>query len=267
MSGMEPGWYRDPAPPNPAYPTTLRYWDGTGWTGQVKPASKREREAWHHELAAQRAQQAQQAWEHGLATGTVSAERLAEVAEASQRFATPDGQLLSGWWRRVGAVLLDGVIVGMVGVMASWPWLRQVGSAYRDFVDQLMQSARAGGATPDTSSFEAAVAHPLLMVALVLFAVQVVYNVGFLKAFSATPGKMALGIEVRLREAPGVLSWRTVLVRWFTQSMGGLFGLVPIVGLLGSVFSLLDCLWPLWDGRRQALHDKLAGTNVVRRVR
>jgi hypothetical protein len=40
--------------------------------------------------------------------------------------------------------------------------------------------------------------------------------------------------------------------------------LVPLVGLLGSVYSLLDDLWPLWDGRRQALHDKVARTNVVR---
>jgi uncharacterized RDD family membrane protein YckC len=27
--------------------------------------------------------------------------------------------------------------------------------------------------------------------------------------------------------------------------------------------SILDLLWPLWDDKRQALHDKIAGTNVV----
>jgi uncharacterized RDD family membrane protein YckC len=39
---------------------------------------------------------------------------------------------------------------------------------------------------------------------------------------------------------------------------------VPLVGLLSSLFSLFDVLWPLWDGNKQALHDKVAKTNVVR---
>ena len=40
----------------------------------------------------------------------------------------------------------------------------------------------------------------------------------------------------------------------------GLFRLVPFFGL----FTLLSGLWPLWDPRRQALHDKIAGSVVVR---
>ena len=38
-----------------------------------------------------------------------------------------------------------------------------------------------------------------------------------------------------------------------------------MLGLIGSLYSLLDGLWPLWDGRRQALHDQVARTQVVRR--
>ena len=30
-----------------------------------------------------------------------------------------------------------------------------------------------------------------------------------------------------------------------------------------SVANLLDVLWPLWDGKKQAIHDKVVGTNVV----
>jgi uncharacterized RDD family membrane protein YckC len=33
--------------------------------------------------------------------------------------------------------------------------------------------------------------------------------------------------------------------------------------LLTGSYWLLDNLWPLWDRKRQALHDKAAGTNVV----
>src|SRR3954462_921553 len=58
MMGEEAGWYRDPAPPNPAFPSTLRFWDGMQWTAQVKPAPKRQRLAWQTEDAEQRRAQA-----------------------------------------------------------------------------------------------------------------------------------------------------------------------------------------------------------------
>ena len=34
----------------------------------------------------------------------------------------------------------------------------------------------------------------------------------------------------------------------------------------GPLLILVDLLWPLWDARRQTLHDKIAGTVVLRRV-
>jgi uncharacterized RDD family membrane protein YckC len=40
-------------------------------------------------------------------------------------------------------------------------------------------------------------------------------------------------------------------------AMHTVFGFVPLL-------QLLDLLWPLWDDRRQTLHDKVTGTYVVR---
>jgi uncharacterized RDD family membrane protein YckC len=54
------------------------------------------------------------------------------------------------------------------------------------------------------------------------------------------------------------------MMRWIFQCGYTLLGLLPLVGALTSVYWLLDNLWPLWDGKRQALHDKVARTNVVR---
>ena len=55
------------------------------------------------------------------------------------------------------------------------------------------------------------------------------------------------------------------MLRWATQSaIPGLLGMVPFLGFLGGIFSLLNVLWPLWDDKNQALHDKVAKTNVVR---
>ena len=40
--------------------------------------------------------------------------------------------------------------------------------------------------------------------------------------------------------------------------------LVPLVSYVIWIVSLVDLLWPLKDPQRQALHDKIAGTQVVR---
>jgi uncharacterized RDD family membrane protein YckC len=42
---------------------------------------------------------------------------------------------------------------------------------------------------------------------------------------------------------------------------------VPVIGPIGSLWPLVDGLWPLWDSKKQALHDKIAATNVVRQRR
>jgi uncharacterized RDD family membrane protein YckC len=55
-----------------------------------------------------------------------------------------------------------------------------------------------------------------------------------------------------------------VLVRCLVQNLALLVAVVPLVGFFGSIYSLLNSLWPAWDPRRQALHDKAARTNVVR---
>jgi uncharacterized RDD family membrane protein YckC len=100
---------------------------------------------------------------------------------------------------------------------------------------------------------------------IVFLTVALLCEIGFLKAFRATPGKLLLGLEVRLRDAPGPLSWRTVLLRWAGKHGIGLLQIIPFGAILTGLYSLADYLWPLWDSNRQALHDKLAGTNVVRR--
>jgi uncharacterized RDD family membrane protein YckC len=40
--------------------------------------------------------------------------------------------------------------------------------------------------------------------------------------------------------------------------------MVPILGSVLGLYPVLNLLWPLWDDKKQALHDKVAKTNVVR---
>jgi len=176
---------------------------------------------------------------------------------------TPDGQFLAGWWARVGAYLIDMVIVGIIGGILASPWIGDLVDAYRAFFDQVLRDAQAGRQTTDTAALEQQIAGPMLTIALIFLAVGFVYNVGFLMAVQATPGKLALGLRVRLRARPE-LPIGTVLLRWVGQFGVSILNVVPALGAFIGIYGLLDSLWPLWDGKKQAIHDKIARTNVVR---
>ena len=69
----------------------------------------------------------------------------------------------------------------------------------------------------------------------------------------ATPGKMWLGIRVVDAETLGHPSTRQYVARYF----GYIVSIVPL---------LLGLFWVAWDPRKQAWHDKLARTVVLRRT-
>lgn len=69
-----------------------------------------------------------------------------------------------------------------------------------------------------------------------------------------TPGKRALGIRVLSEETGSSISYGRAFGRYAITVVFS-FILVPW---------LLDYLWPLWDSKNQALHDKIVGSIVVR---
>ncbi|PSK87371.1 putative RDD family membrane protein YckC [Murinocardiopsis flavida] len=72
-----------------------------------------------------------------------------------------------------------------------------------------------------------------------------------------TIGKVIVGIRVVKVDGSTRLSQGTALVR------AALFGLPQSLLCVGTVFTVIDCAWPLSDARQQSLHDKAAKTVVV----
>jgi uncharacterized RDD family membrane protein YckC len=61
-------------------------------------------------------------------------------------------------------------------------------------------------------------------------------------------------VKVKTVDANGnLLAQGTALIRLLVQSA---FGFIPLL-------PLLDVLWPLWDEKRQTLHDKAVGAYVI----
>jgi len=171
---------------------------------------------------------------------------------------------LAGWWWRVLALVIDWMIVITIISLVGLPWIRDIWHSYKDFLDELLDESANGGSSPDTAQFQRDIAGPARMISLVSLAVTFCYHVGFLMWKQATPGKLAVGLRVRLRERPGPMPFGTVLLRWLAQFGVGLVGMLPVVGFFTIIYRLLDYLWPLWDRPKQAIHDKVAKTNVVR---
>lgn len=103
-----------------------------------------------------------------------------------------------------------------------------------------------------------------LWAALLFAVVHCCYEAIFLIAnHGQTIGKRLLGIRVIASDG-GKLSVRSAFLRGAIKAVWSLAELPGPQAIVVGAFGLLDDAWAIWDRDRQALHDKAAGTRVVR---
>ena len=76
-----------------------------------------------------------------------------------------------------------------------------------------------------------------------------------------TVGKMVWAIQVRNISTGGPLGYPKAALRYLAPTF------LMLIPILGFFLWVADGLSPLWDRRRQAVHDKLAGSMVVNTTR
>jgi uncharacterized RDD family membrane protein YckC len=230
MTQSPAGWYPDPAQTHPA---RQRYWDGAQWTEHV-----------HDPLPAS------------------MPPAYGQPVFAGPR-TTPDGQPLSGWWRRVAAQVLDGLFLIPVYAVVVVPVILAHRGELSNWFQATVDAADAGTSPPPRPDLLDPTSAAFLTVIGLSALVSTVYTVGFWRWKQATPGKLVVGTRIRRRDVPGPLPWSTILLRFGFIEALSLAGQIPYGGALFGLALLLNYLWPLWDDKNQALHDKVAGTNVV----
>ena len=274
------GWYDDPQDPD-----QLRYWDGIIWSSHISPK------------ILPSVEQSTIGMPYGVvpagarpqAVGSQGAQGPSAVQDVygtpsqaqgqpggewpygqgpsqqgqgwQQRATTPDGVVLSGWWKRVLARILDGFIIGIVTLPLTYTPMTRAMTVFGDFFQQSMTAAGSGSKAPAQPGTD--FTGPILQASLIALAVYLAYEIAFLTWRGATPGRMVVGISVRLRDKAGPPPLVAVLKRTAVKEGGSLAGPIPVLGTMGSFFGLIDELWPLWDDKKQAIHDKVAATNVV----
>lgn len=272
MTPTSPGWYDDPHQAD-----QLRYFDGIVWTAHVEP--RRTREAtpppqdvsapppptadpygWRSPSPPPRSpgqqwnapQWQQPQWQQ--ATGPVAGPR------------TVDGVPLASYWQRVGASVIDTLIAGLISsVLGGWLLWKSIAPWFQQVLDAAEKHDQTALDNLNANVYDYLSGGYFVAFVVVTVVVQLGYHLFFLTRSGATPGKKATGISVRLVDRPGALSLDSAVKRQVIAFGAALLGMVPGgVSLLGTLVTLADVLLPLWDPKRQALHDKLARTQVVR---
>ena len=146
---------------------------------------------------------------------------------------------LASWWARAGAIVIDSLLMSIVLVVAVVCFV--VAFVRRD---------------------EGEPAGPLWALSVFFFIAYLVIPFLYFSILNGnergqTLGKRVAGIRVLRMDGSPLGIGRAL----------GRYAFVFFLGVLGSFLIpawLVDYLWPLWDKRNQALHDKVVDSVVVR---
>lgn len=140
----------------------------------------------------------------------------------------------AGWWARLGALVLDALILMVPIFILGF------------IVGAVLFASDAG---EDDATGAAVVIYAL---ATVLPYVYYGLTMGRDGAHNGqTFGKQIVGIRVKRVSGQPVGFWWAI-------------GRELVKGIIGTVTLLINYLWPLWDKRNQALHDKVMSDVVVK---
>ena len=150
-------------------------------------------------------------------------------------------QRYGGFWIRLGAQGIDWIIFLFVEMIF-------LSGPFTTFFQSAVREAANGRQVPPEQVFQFYRALGPAWLLLMLF--HVAYTVFFTVRFGATPGKMACGLKIIDAGGDKV-------------SIGQAFGRYFGTWLSGMILNV-GYLMAAWDSEKRALHDRMAGTRVIR---
>ncbi|MDQ3940625.1 MAG: RDD family protein [Actinomycetota bacterium] len=155
------------------------------------------------------------------------------------------GRVLAHWWKRVVATLIDGVILYVVNLI-----LGALLGGVLTFTEEPAFNPETGQIEGGSGFFAT-----LILGNVIMFAIGVAYYIFFNGSEKGqTPGKMVMKIQVRDEATGGRVSYGKAGLRYLVGAVLFILCFVP---------GIVDILFPLWDPKRQTIHDKAANTLVI----
>ena len=164
---------------------------------------------------------------------------------------------LAEWWRRLLGRLIDILVLTIVATPIALAVLSHSFSQYQRIVNRY-PDLNTPAAQAAISKADGRLLGSWLVFACIVAVLSFFYDSIQHGLWGQTLGKRALGTRVVSADDRSKISGGTAAGR------AAMYALIPVVPLIGTLFSLLNGLWLTWDRRRQALHDKAARTIVVK---
>ena len=174
-------------------------------------------------------------WHDGLA----SWQPLGVVRGMAPAAAAVAGRHYGGFWIRLVAKLIDGILLGVASLILFIPVLLLLGGG-------AVLSQRGFG---DGAMFAPAMVGAFAISRLAWLALSVFYDVYFLSKHGATPGKMAVGLKV-IRADGGPISPMLAVARHFAE-------------WVSAVIFMIGYIMAGFDTEKRALHDRICETRVI----
>lgn len=196
----------------------------------------------------------------------------AQPANAAADRLGPDGQVLSGWWRRLLGYLIDTVLISTIAAIVLWIIAALTGG-FGDVVNTelwnewLTKIEQNPNYQPSQAELQQIIGPGFLAVvgwfSLVTIVLGLLNGVLLVAVSGQTVADRLVGTRKVMagRRVPG---FGPALLRWLIPGVLSMLQVLPLLGFLALFGWILDYLWPLWDPHRQALHDKAAKTYVER---
>jgi uncharacterized RDD family membrane protein YckC len=286
MTGVSPGWYRDPAAPE-----TQRYWDGEQWLGAPIPAdatppatppvAPQPAAPWTppNEPAApwKPSGEAASPWKPSgepaapwkpsdeparlppnfpTAAPTSPPPVPAPAPAPAGRAPLPPGIMLAPLGTRLIARFIDLSAIILLNVLVNgyffYLYYQEMAPISTAWANALLN----GDPLPALTESDKAQQLKLIM-AVISIGLWFAYEVPATANSGQTLGKRLLGIKVTRIDGQPFTFWQSIR-RWF------IVGLPSIIGACAWPLSILDALWCTWDRpAQQCLHDKVVQTVVV----
>ena len=158
--------------------------------------------------------------------------------------ADAQGRPYAEWWKRVVAAIIDAVVVGIPSQIISAIFLAGGSSSVE--VNEVTGEVSGGGGF--VAGLLGAMFVPLILGILY-------YTILNGSEKGQTLGKMAMKIAVRDEATGGALGMGKAFLRYLVGAV--------LAFITCGIGAIVDLLFPLWDPKRQTIHDKVAKSVVV----
>jgi uncharacterized RDD family membrane protein YckC len=153
--------------------------------------------------------------------------------------AQPNTLVYGGFWVRFAAKFLDGLILGVVGMLLQFA-----------IIFLLFGGSMVANPTANPSAIASRTIATMIVSYSVGLLVGVTYVVCFVGRYGATPGKMACGLKI-VRPDGGRVSYGQAAGRYFSE-------------ILSALIFYIGYLMVAFDDEKRALHDRICATRVIR---